>query len=125
MTTINDLRIAIKEHEKFNMLLTDKQETTMKEELDVLLKKINDEFNRQLNVATRFGTDEEKKIREERFRGKVGVLFPLNMLKSKRDQNKFIKLWTQYGDYLENIGKYVEVQGNLWTAFNNNMNSRR
>lgn len=123
--TINNLDFAIKEHEKFKLLLTDAQETKMKEELDILIKKINDEFNRQLKIVTRFGTDEEKKIREEKFRGKVGLLFPLNMLKSKRDKNKFTKLWIQYGEYLDNAGKYIEVQGNLWTAFNNNMNNRR
>lgn len=111
----DNYNIAINKYNNFKLLLTEKQADKLNDELNEFIDKINIELNRQVAIAIRFGTPEEKKAKEQWIRGKIGILFPENMLTSKKDQNRFIKIRDEYKQYLENILEYIELQQQVWS----------
>lgn len=118
------IKDAIDEHKKFKLMLSDEKANELIEELfgdDGFINTINEELNRRIAIATRFGTPEEKKKRESILRHRLSPDFPFNMLKGIRARNRFTILTGEYKKYLENSLEYVDIQQKLWDALQDNM----
>lgn len=111
---------ALKEHKKFKAKVKDKDADIAYEKLfgdSGYVVKINAELKRQVAVATRFGTPEEKKKKESVLRHKLSPDFPFNMLKGKKEKKEFQKYRDIYKLHLVDSKNELDIQLKIWGAF--------
>lgn len=111
---------AVKEHKKFKAKVKDKDADIAYEKLfgdSGFVVKINEELNRRVAAATRFGTPAEKKKKESNLRHKLSPDFPFNMLKGKREKKEFEKYRDIYKLHLIDTKNELDIQLKVWGAF--------